>query len=164
MQVRQNSTDHAHVQQAGVTGAFATSALAQTATLRTLALIATISLVAFALYMTHPPAEQAAVKGAHIHMSDSPDTVGHAAAQQEDDSTSQTANSQSSNSANVHNEITVNGKSIPVPDNGNVHKTVTDGNTTTTIDVSNSGTSVSTNSVSVQSSSSSSSSTEPQEP
>jgi hypothetical protein len=161
MQVRQKSTDtdHVQVQHAGAASAFATTALSQTAALRTLALIATITLVAFALYMTRTGAEATGEKGASIHMTNSTTPADHVESQQEDSSAGQPASSEGTNTSSVHNEITVNGKTISVPGNGSVHKTVTDGDTTTTIDVSNSSTSTSS-SVSVQSTSSS----DPQEP
>lgn len=162
MQVRQVSSTHTQAQHTNAAGVFAGAALIHSPAIRTATLLATILLVAFALYMTGPSGEAAGEKGASIHMTSSTSPDAHAEAQQEDDSAGQSANSKSSNNSSVHNEITVNGKSISVPDNGSIHKTVTDGDTTTTIDVSNNSTSttVSSNNVSVQSSSGS----ESQEP
>ncbi len=65
------------------------------------------------------------------------------------------ANEQANNSSSV--QVTVNGQDMPVPANGQLHTTLSDGNSTTHVDVSNSSTGNSSSShISVHSSSSSS--------
>lgn len=155
MQVRQDSTDHTQAQHANAAGIFASAPLAHATTIRTTALIATISLVAIALYMTRPDAAATGSKDASIHITGPAAPASHAEAQREGETPGQPAETQQ-NTSSVRNSITVNGKEVAVPQDGNLHKTITNGDTTTTVDVSSSSdsstTSTSSN-VSVHSSS-----------
>lgn len=121
---------------------------------RTIALIATTSLVAFALYATRPSSMQPA---AHQTSHQAPIVNGVEPEVHADADTPGQAQPKSNSSASV----TVNGKSIPVPEDGNLHQTITDGDTTTTVNLSSSssgnGTNNSSTTINVDSSNSSSS-------
>jgi hypothetical protein len=144
-------------------GIIAGGALAQPAISRTLALIATISLVAFALYLTRPGAQPASKgssnlvnSGGAVHSDAVVEPSGNTS---EPEVTPMEDHPEQKNT--THHSVIVNGHSIPVPANGNLHKTITDGNSTTTIDLSSGGSSSSTTTntnISVHSHSSSSSS------
>jgi hypothetical protein len=133
-----------------------TTAIASSVVPRTLTLIATISLVAFAFYMTRPETNLSSVSAS-----------GHASQPEKQQDTSpaapssvaasgqgQPASSESSNKS----AVTVNGKDIPVPDDGNLNQTIHDGDSTTTVHISSDGSGSSSSSVHVESNSSSSSS------
>ena len=130
----------------------ATSILAS-AVPRTLVLAATISLVAFVLYAATPRTRLSSADTADrstnkieaaTKLSQTAAPVGPAQSQQHAESS--------------HNgTVTINGADVPVPADGNLDKTVTDGNGTTTIHISSDGNGTSTNDVNINSSTSSSS-------
>jgi hypothetical protein len=131
-----------------------TTAVTSSVIPRTLALIATISLVAFAFYMTRPETGLSSAEAS-----------GHAAQPQTPESglpetgTGPSAQNQSqSNGGSAKNAVTVNGENIPVPDDGNLDRTIQDGDSTTTVHISSDGNGNSSSTVNVQSTSSSSSS------
>lgn len=137
-------------------GILAGSTLAHPIIPRTVALLAAIILVVAALYMIRSSNQPEAGRrfnlvtdAAASHDTPRPQppaespTLSEAAAAAEPQ--------QPKNSSSV----TVNGKSIPVPEDGNLHKTITDGSSTTTIDLSQnaSGSAVTTSTnISVESS------------
>ena len=127
---------------------------------RALLLITAIVLVIFALYMVRPSPRQAPA-GLH-HLSSAPAAVTSTAPPREGSLPGAVPPAQTKQPpSNNQTTVVVNGQSIPVPKDGTLHKTITDGASTTTINLSASGgdSSSSTN-ISVQSSSSSSSSTD----
>lgn len=125
---------------------------------RTIALIATTSLVAFALYAlyaTRPssmqPAGHQTIRQASMVKEAEPEVHADANAP---------GQAPPKNNNSSHTSVTVNGKSIPVPEDGNLHQTITDGDTTTTVNLSSgssgNGTNSSSTTLNVDSSSSSS--------
>lgn len=50
------------------------------------------------------------------------------------------SNNTRSSTSNSHTEVSINGETVPVSNNGSIHKTITDGNSTTTVDITNQGT------------------------
>jgi len=125
---------------------------------RTLALIATISLVAIALYMSRPHgAVPAQDTGMHAMSQRNPHhTQVLPGANPNDGHTYQPSQSSSGSSSSSSSTVTVNGKNIPVPADGNLDQTIRDGDSTTTVHISSDGNA--TNSVNIQSTTSSSSS------
>jgi hypothetical protein len=132
---------------------------------RTLALMTTITMVAFALYGTQPipsnqPSSQKNTNNIDPHTNTlkikpekhiSSDKPSYSQVQ------SQVKQSSSSSSSN-QTSVVVNGESIPVPADGNLHQTIKNGNSTTELNLSSSGNnSNSSTSINIQSDSSSSS-------
>jgi hypothetical protein len=132
-----------------------TTAIAPSVVPRTLTLIATISLVAFAFYMTRPETDLSSVSASgHAFQPEKQDASPAAPSSAAASGQSQPASSESSNKS----AVTVNGKDIPVPDDGNLNQAIHDGDSTTTVHISSDGSGSSSSSVHVESNSSSSSS------
>jgi hypothetical protein len=127
---------------------------------RTIALIAAISLAAFALYMTRPHAGTTDANRTLSLVSGSEPAPGASTHTEMNASSHSEGQNSAFSQQSATNRVTVNGKEVPVPKDGNLHKTITDGNSTTRIDISSSGDSsksATSSNVSVQSTSVSSS-------
>jgi hypothetical protein len=135
-------------------GLFAASALAQPVAARTMLLIATIVLVAFALYMVRPSQPEATTTRSITSDSGAEAANHHHAGSIE--AGTQEATGEAGGHSSTTNRVIVNGREIPVPKDGNLHQTIRDGDTTTTVNISSSGDSSTTSSssnISVHSSS-----------
>ncbi len=107
-----------------------------------LSLALLIGAAGLAVSVHNKPATQAAVSNTAVNsFSDSLPEQPTPPADQKSDASSTTTTSNSTNvSANSEGStsVSVNGETVPVPQNGSVHKTVTNENGTTTVDVQNS--------------------------
>ena len=130
---------------------------------RTIALVATIFMVAFALYMTCPAPAHIAVQKANTAAGDngnSPSPAERSLTPTQSPASQNASNGAPSGTGTNNTRVTVNGQNIPVPADGNLHQTIQSGDSTTELNLSSGGTGNSSSSTNITIQSNSSSSTD----
>ena len=129
---------------------------------RTIALIATIIMVAFALYMTRPAPARITMQKSSAPVGSGgkvPSASEHTLIPNQATASQSAPGGAPSGAGSNSTKVTVNGQDIPVPADGNLHQTIQNGDSTTELNLSSSGTGNSSSSTNITIESNSSSST-----